>query len=201
MKPMIVVMANGNARQTASQDYVDSPAGLGPNGETAAYPQSIAKDLIPYMDQTYRTKTDAAHRAIAGLSMGGAQTFYAAFNNIEKFSYVGSFSGGFTLLPGVATPISAPANAASLRGPDLTRSIDPDKFKALLPQLNQDANKRLKLLYLAIGTSDALITTHNRVKAILDEKNVKYTLVETPNYAHEWSYWRVCLQDFLVRLF
>ena len=58
------------------------------------------------------------------------------------FSYVGVSSAGWPTIPGISVPIPAPANAAELRGPDITRSVDPDRFFALMPQLNSSANSR-----------------------------------------------------------
>jgi enterochelin esterase-like enzyme len=101
-----------------------------------AFPKSLISDVIPFVDQVYRTKADREHRAIAGLSMGGAQTQFATFNNLDKFAYVAAFSAGLPLIPGVAIDIPAPENAARLRGPDITRTIDPAKMAALMPQLN-----------------------------------------------------------------
>jgi enterochelin esterase family protein len=126
---------------------------------------------------------------------------YAAFNNLDLFAWVAAFSGGYPVMPGVAIDIPAPPNAASLRGPDLTKSLDPVKFAALMPQLNADANARLKLLYISIGTADTLQETHKVVKQVLQEKGVKYTLMEFPGYIHEWPVWRVSLLDLLPRLF
>jgi enterochelin esterase family protein len=163
--------------------------------------RSIVADLVPFIDKVYRTRADRENRAIAGLSVGGAQSFYAAFNNLDTFAWVGEFSGGFPVLPGVAVDIPAPANADQLKGPDLTKTIDPEKFAALMPQLNAEANDRLRLLYVGIGTADALITTHNDVKKVLDEKGVEYTLGEMPGYIHEWPVWRLHLVDVLPRLF
>lgn len=50
-------------------------------------------DLIPMIDKTRRTIADRDHRAMAGLSMGGMETFHVTFNNLDKFSYIGGFSG------------------------------------------------------------------------------------------------------------
>jgi enterochelin esterase family protein len=205
--PMIVVMTNGNFSQKASQDFspvqppAGAPAGGGPGIGILRFPQSLVADVIPFVDKVYRTKADREDRAIAGLSMGGAQTFYTAFNNLDKFAWVGALSGGFPLLPGVALPIPPPENAFKLRGPDITNSIDPEKFTALMPQLNAAANSQLRLLYVAIGTEDGLISAHGAVKQLLASKGVNATIVETPGYGHEWAFWRVALEDLAPRLF
>jgi enterochelin esterase-like enzyme len=205
-QPMIVVMTNGNANQAASRDYVPLPEAddLHPKFSGAyvpRFPDSVVNDLIPFVDRTYRTKAGREDRAIAGLSMGGAQAFYTAFNYLDQFAWVASFSGGFPLLPDVAVDIEPPANAAVLRGPDISKSIDPDKFLRLHPQLDASANSRLRLLYLSIGTEDGLITTHRALKGVLEERGVNYTLVELPGYAHEWRFWRLSLADVARRLF
>jgi len=46
----------------------------------------------PMTDSTYRTLTDREHRAMAGLSMGGGQTFMITFDHLETFAYIGGFS-------------------------------------------------------------------------------------------------------------
>jgi enterochelin esterase-like enzyme len=203
-KPMIVVMPNGNTTRIAAPDLVPAPPALPANqdpGRFPRFPESLVKDLIPFIDKMYRTRTDRESRAIAGLSVGGAQTLYTAFNHLELFAWVAAFSGGYPVMPGAAVDVPPPPNAASLRGPDLTRSIDPGKFAALLPQLDASANERLRLLYISIGTADTLMPTHEIVKQVLKSKGIKYTLMEFPGYIHEWPVWRVSLRDLLPRLF
>ncbi len=207
-KPMIMVMTNGNANQAASQDIIAPPytpesqqGATGIRRNILKFPESLIKDVIPFIDKNYRTINDRESRAITGLSMGGAQTFYAGFNNLDKFAWIGEFSGGFPLLPDVAVKITPPANADKLRGPDISNTIDPEKFLALHPKLDAGVNSQLRLLYLGIGTVDGLITTHNDLKKILNGKGVKYTDVETPGYGHEWGFWRLILRDFMPRLF
>ena len=205
-KPMIVVMTNENANQIAAPDFVAAPpprAGGNPMQGAAMldFPKSIITDLIPFVDKAYRTLSDRENRAIAGLSMGGGMTLLAAFNNLDTFAWVGTFSAGLPPMPGVAVPIAPPPNAASLRGPDITNTIDKQKLAALLPQLNSDANARLRLFYVGIGAADGLITAHNAFKELLKEKGVKATIVERPGYGHEWAFWRISLQDLAPRLF
>ena len=72
--PMIVVMENGYATGGTFEDVV-------------------LKDLIPEIDRAYRTQSDRAHRAIAGLSMGGGQALSIGFGNPSTFAWIGSFSG------------------------------------------------------------------------------------------------------------
>ncbi len=203
-RPMIVVMPNGNITRIAAPDLLPAPPALPANqdpGRFRKFPDSLVKDLIPFIDRMYRTRTGREDRAIAGLSVGGAQTLYAAFNNLELFAWVAAFSGGYPVMPGVAIDVPPPPNAASLKGPDITKSLDPEKFAALLPQLNAGANDKLRLLYISLGLADTLQETHKVVKQVLKDKGVQYTLMEFPGYIHEWPVWRVTLKDLLPRLF
>ncbi len=208
-KPMIVVMTNENANQIASPDFVAPRAATAPGGPgnpmqgTAMldFPKSIITDLIPFIDKACRTLPDREGRAIAGLSMGGGMTLLAAFNNLDTFAWVGIFSAGLPPMPGVAVKITPPPNAANLRGPDVTNTIDKQKLAALLPQLDSNANARLRLFYVSIGSQDGLITAHNAFKELLEQKGVKATIVEKPGYGHEWAFWRVSLKDLAPRLF
>ena len=84
--PMIVVMESG-----------DIKAPFGPGQSRDQYGNSfypvLLNDLIPYIDANFRTKTDRENRAMAGLSWGGHQTFDVVLTNLDKFSYMGTFSG------------------------------------------------------------------------------------------------------------
>jgi len=121
-KPMIVVMPNGNAAQTVSQGYAYGPtpaaqavtapappplqaagasgAGRGaatprpPQPYAGSYPESLVKDVIPFVEKTYRVVANKDNRAIAGLSMGGGHTLLATNNNPGLFGYIGVFSSG-----------------------------------------------------------------------------------------------------------
>src|ERR1051326_821450 len=119
-KPMIVVMPNGNATQTVSQGYAYGPtparqsvqapappplqgaAGGGRGGAGArppqpyagSYPESLVKDVIPFVEKNYRVIANKDSRAIAGLSMGGGHTLMATLNNPGLFGYIGVFSSG-----------------------------------------------------------------------------------------------------------
>jgi len=191
-RPMIVVMTNGNANQIAAQNDVPlvRSQGQGNTISTAGkFEESIVKDVIPYIDRTYRTYTDRKYRAITGLSMGGAQATLAGLKNIDKFAWVGSFSGAFVLWP----------NARDQKG---GQNLNLDAIgKQVFPNLNSSANSKLKLLYISCGNDDFLFQANRQFKDWLKEKKIKFVDVETPGYAHVWSYWRISLIDFTSRLF
>jgi enterochelin esterase-like enzyme len=73
--------------------------------------------------------------------------------------------------------------------------------KQVFPKLNSSANSKLKLLYISCGNDDFLFQANRQFKGWLKEKNIKFVDIETPGYAHVWSYWRISLVDFTSRLF
>jgi enterochelin esterase-like enzyme len=203
--PMIVVMPNGNANQSASQDYVTMPVPPNPPGSptsmTMAFPDSLVSDLIPFIDRTYRTLADREHRAIAGLSMGGGQTMWAAFHHLDRFAWVETMSASVTFIPGVGLKVPPPPNAAELRAPGLTESFDPDKLLAALPELRPAANAKLRRFAITIGEHDGLTTQFALLKKTLDEQGIHVTATVVPGYIHEWAFWRFALTDMLPGLF
>jgi hypothetical protein len=96
---MIIVMEKGAATKAGEQPQNFRPPGGGTNRPgggfnfVGALDSVFVKDLIPMIDSTYRTKADREHRAMAGLSMGGMQTFAITLNHLDKFSWIGGFSG------------------------------------------------------------------------------------------------------------
>ena len=206
-KPMIVVMTNGNATQTASPDLAALPAKApgrsapqdrgGFSSGLSAFSDSILADVVPYIESHYRVLANRESRAIAGLSMGGAQALYAGLRNIDKFAWVAGFSGAYVLWPGVMTSIPP---TAGLSGPGIGQGLDLDTVEKLFPGLAEDSSK-LDLFYISVGSEDGLIAANHQLKEWLEGKKVKFTYIETPGYAHVWSYWRISLADFASRLF
>ena len=94
--PMIIVMDNGYASRPGAAAPDAAVAGRGHAGGMSAFEDVIVKDLIPLIDSTYRTIADRGHGAMAGLSMGGNQTCQAMMRNLDKFAYIGAFSGTMT---------------------------------------------------------------------------------------------------------
>ena len=124
--PMIVVFPNGSVTTTGARGTNGGPGGAAPAGAAPGgaagrgpggrggrgggmgngFQNDLLKDLIPYVESNYSVLSDAQHRALAGLSMGGMQTVQIAPANSDKFAYVGVFSGG-NIRPEVITDMSA----------------------------------------------------------------------------------------------
>ena len=68
--------------------------GFGGGGIAGAFKDVLFDDIIPMVEKNYRVQADPAHRAYAGLSMGGMQAREVTLANPGKFAYVGSFSSG-----------------------------------------------------------------------------------------------------------
>ena len=168
--PMIVVMESGD---------IKAPFGQGQTMETYGttfYPV-LLNDLIPYIDANFRTKTDRDNRAMAGLSWGGHQTFDVVLTNLDKFSYIGTFSGAIfnldvkTAYNGVFT--------------------NPESF-----------NKQIHYFLMCSGTEgmDKMFGTKKLVDS-LNEMGINAHYSESTGTAHEWLTWRRGLNEFIPHLF
>jgi len=133
---------------------------------------ALLTEVMPKVESEYRVKDDRESRAIAGLSMGGSESLLTGLNNLDKFAWVGSFSAG-----GI-----------------------PDDFAKDFPNLDSKANQRLKLLWIACGTEDRLITPNRNLREWLKQKGIEHTNIETPGM-HTWMVWRRNLAAFAPLLF
>ena len=127
-RPMIVVMEQGYARrpgETAPHPAAAAPGRTRPESSPrpdfsrmfGAFEDVMVKDLIPMIDATYRTIPDRENRAMAGLSMGGMQTFQITLKHLDLFAYIGGFSGGGGGFGGVAfDPKTAHGGVMAERG-------------------------------------------------------------------------------------
>jgi enterochelin esterase-like enzyme len=201
IEPMIVVMSNIYSDEVAGRDYIAVVPPPGSRPDDLSFPKALVSDLIPFIDRTYRTIAEAEGRAIIGLSRGGMMSFYAGFASLDTFAWIGSLAGGFPNLPGVVKRIDPPSYVDQLRGPDRTNSIDKEKVLELLPTLSEEANDKVKLLYISVGAQDGLITAHRDLRDLLTAQGVDFEYIEEPGYGHEWAYWRVSYQDFVQKVF
>ena len=168
--PMIVVMESGD---------IKAPFGQGQTMETygnSFYPV-LLNDLIPYIDSNFRTKTDRENRAMAGLSWGGHQTFDVVLNNLDKFSYMGTFSGAIFNLD-VKTAYNGIFTNA------------------------EEFNKKIHYLFMSSGTEgmDKMFGTEKLVQS-LNELGINAHYSKSEGTAHEWLTWRRGLNEFIPHLF
>ncbi|MDY6944289.1 MAG: alpha/beta hydrolase-fold protein [Pseudomonadota bacterium] len=191
-KPMIVVTAYGYARRAGESrpDLTGRPFGSpemlkAMQDMAATFEQDVTQALIPFVDRTYRTIADRDHRAMAGLSMGGMQTFHITLRHLDLFSHIGGFSGAGGLL--------APSNGKFDPKTDYNGVFaDPAAFA-----------KQVHVLWLGVGTaeSERFLAGIRGLHNSLDEANIQHVYVESQGTDHEWQTWRRALQDFAPRLF
>jgi enterochelin esterase family protein len=203
--PMIIVMDNLNAvkpgesgalyaargslTQAVPPPPADPAAGRagGPAGAgrgraggpmvSSVFTEMMLTDLIPMVERTYRVAAGRENRAMAGLSMGGAQTFGTALANLDRFAYIGGFSG-----------------SSGGRG-----GFDPKTSNGGVFADAAAFNKKVKLLFLSIGSEEGPGT--KTFSEALTQAGIKNVYFESPGTAHEWLTWRRSFRDFAQRLF
>lgn len=143
----------------------------------AAADRELIGDIIPYMEAHYRVRTDAAGRALAGLSQGGYQALVSGLGHLGTFAWLATFSGvSQTTVPdaGIAKALADPAKVnASLRGFTVTVGSDDTITGKDIAGLRKD----------------------------LDAAGIRYDYKEYPGLYHEMAVWRPSLADFLQQIF
>ncbi|HEY6251813.1 MAG TPA: alpha/beta hydrolase-fold protein [Candidatus Angelobacter sp.] len=172
-KPMIVVMPLGYG----AMEMVRHGWGVWSNTELrnrnfAKFREALLAEVMPRVESEYRAGKDRTGRAVAGLSMGGAESLLTGLNALDKFAWIGGFSSG-----GI-----------------------PEDFASDFPGLDANANQHLRLLWIACGTEDRLIAINRNLRGWLKSRGVKVTEIETPG-AHTWMVWRRNLAEFASLLF
>ena len=156
------------------------------------------------MEKAYHVSKDRNQRAIAGLSMGGAESLYTGLHNINRFAYIGSFSGAFVMWPRAnPAPPAPPADGAGRggRGGRGGQSMTDADFEKNFPNLDAKAASQLRLVWIACGLDDGLNGVNRQFKTWLKSKDIQFTDVEVPGYAHVWPLWRQNLADLAQLLF
>ena len=134
--------------------------------------EALLTEVMPKVESEYRVTTDRNSRAIAGLSMGGSESLRTGLNGLDKFAWIGAFSAGGM----------------------------PDDFDKVFPGLGAKANEQIRLLWIACGTEDRLITPNRNLREWLKTKGVEHVDIETPGM-HTWMVWRRNLAQFAGLLF
>jgi enterochelin esterase-like enzyme len=175
-KPMIVVTGDGGIaamfRPKPGEDVNEARARFG-----ADFTPHLLNEIIPYVENNFRVFTDRDNRAMAGLSWGGYQTFQITLHNLDKFSYIGGFSGAGMF--NVGTELKTVYNGIF---------ADPASF-----------NERVHVFFLGIGSEEG-----QRMEVLSDaltDAGIKNTYYVSPGTAHVWQTWRRCLYQFAPLLF
>jgi len=133
---------------------------------------TLLDEVLPQVESAYHVSKNRKARAIAGLSMGGAESLTIGLNNLDRFAWIGAFSSG-----GVST-----------------------NFPAVFPALDASANKRLSLLWISCGKDDSLFASNRNLVQWLEAREVHCTWREVPG-THGWRVWRRNLAAFAPLLF
>jgi len=174
-RPFIIVMTYGMTNDVRP----GSPGGLN-SFDIKPFQTVLLNELIPYVDSHFRTLADARHRAMAGLSMGGFETKLIAPKNLDKFAYIGLFSGGtFSLedvnaIPGYRDKVKLTFVSFGSRELEGGNRGGPPGGPRADPRANAEALKKAGI------------------------NSVFYV---SPNTAHEFLSWRRSLHEFAPLLF
>lgn len=196
-KPMVVVMPAGHTNTPRPQ----AAPGMPPAGRPMFaddFIQDFTNDIMPLVESRYRVQADRSHRAIAGLSMGGAHTLYIGIPNLEKFAYIGVYSSG---LLGVIPfnrrgPGGGPAPATPPPAPSGPTWEQEQAAKLDNPQLK----KGLKLFWFGTGKDDFLVENSRATVEWFKKHGFAPVYRETEG-AHTWIVWRNYLNEFAPQLF
>jgi enterochelin esterase family protein len=168
--PMLLVMSLGYGVPGIARREGPKPAELKQNYNR--FREALLSEVIPQVEKSYRVAAGRDSRAIAGVSMGGAEALYTGLNAPDEFAWVGSFSAGGM----------------------------PEDFSADFPALNAGAATKLRLLWIACSTDDPLIASNRKFREWLTSKGVVFTPIETPG-VHSWLVWRRNFLAFVPLLF
>lgn len=169
--PMIVVMDYGNCGHIFGSKPGETMGEFG-----ASFTPILLQEIIPYIESTFRVAPGSQNRAMAGLSWGGHETWQTALPNIDKFDYIGTFSGAIF--------------------------IRPDELKKAYNGVFADAdhfNRNVKVLFLGMGSEEGFGA--DRLSAALTDLGIKNVYYSSPGTHHEWLTWRRCLNEFLPLIF
>lgn len=176
--PMIVVMPNGNWSEDAAPGYGrkgDVRPGVPEEHRMDGAYEAHFGEIVSYVDHHYRTKPDARHRAIAGLSMGGFHTYWIALNNPRMFRYIAPFSAVYHF-----------------------GEMDSEVYQNERGKLRSLWAMR-PYVHIFIGSDDFLYEQNREMRRLLDNNRYEYQYTESAG-GHQWRNWRRYLQTFVTEL-
>jgi hypothetical protein len=164
-RPMIVVMPDGNTRNADGTTKANNQ-GFEVHGDV------LLGDLIPWVERTYSAATDADSRAIAGLSMGGGQTFNFGFPNTNVFHYIGPFSAA----PNTRQPTQTITNVSLVK-------------------------QNVKVIFISCGSTDGLINNSENYVDFLNDNDIPHIWQIEQGQGHTKTVWNRSLYNFAQRIF
>lgn len=170
-EPMIVVMDYGNCGYIFGAKPGETREEFG-----ASFTPILLEEIIPFIDSTFRTKTDRDNRAMAGLSWGGHETLETTLRNLDKFSSIGSFSGALFFLN----------NGLENAYDGVFRNAD-------------EFNSKVKVFFLGMGSEENFGS--DKISEALTDAGINHVYYCSPGTHHEWLTWRRCLNEFIPLLF
>jgi enterochelin esterase family protein len=171
-KPMVMVMPLGYGVPNFASPIRDGASD--PARLKRNYDQfqvALLNEVMPTVEKEYRVSKSRNARAITGLSMGGAESLYVGLRNLDRFAYIGSFSAG-DVYAGLKDSLPIPTSS----------------------------QMKPKVLWVACGTDDDLISINRKIVAWLKDGGLTVTQIETPG-RHAWPVWRRNLIAFSSLLF
>jgi len=171
IKPFIIVMTYGMTNEVKFGELRSF--------DIKPFQTVLVDELIPYIDENFRTLSDQKHRAMAGLSMGSMETKMITLANTDKFSYIGLFSG------------------ASISMNDVN-SVPGFKDKVKLVFVSY-GSKEIDWM-IQRGREFTGGDPRENVED-LKKAGINCVLYISPNTAHEFLTWRRSLREFAMLLF
>ena len=169
-KPFIIVMTYGMTNDIKAGGLMDF--------DIKPFQTVLVDDLIPYIDKNFRTLSDQPNRAMAGLSMGGFETRLITLNKLDKFAYIGLFSGGTISVEDVK-------NTPGFK----------EKVKLVFVSFGSRELDFMKGGNRNFGGNPKDITD------AISKEGINAHFYVSPNTAHEWQSWRRSLYEFAQLLF
>lgn len=195
-KPMIMV-------NTLGYGTPEGPATAMSSTMIPTFSRALIEEVLPQVEKRYHVAKNRDSRAIAGLSMGGAESFYIGLNNIDKFAWVGSMSGAYVMWPRAnpQPPAAAAGPGGGRGGRGGPRRMETADFEKNFPNLTAKSAAQLKLLWMACGTDDGLLAVNRQFADWMKSKDIQFIDEEVPGYAHVWPLWRKNLEELAQQVF
>ena len=165
--PMIIAMPNNQVVHRSHPKHVELTFNL--------FGEELRKHIVPFVEKNYSVQANRKGRALAGLSMGGGQTFNIGFAHLDLFSALGVFS-------------SAP-------GPDFAT-----KFKTVLEDA-KGTNAKLNVFWYGTGDKDPVFPRAKDTSDLLNKQQIRHTFRVYEGGLHTWPIWRRCISEFVPLLF